>query len=203
MRARFLMSCVVIAGAMAAQGASAADVYDEVTLSQLEQVLSEKFTVTRDKGDGNPLLLVEGRHNLVGVSATHCGTSPTCEGFDVWGVLSIKYSLSQANEFNRTHDYAKILVSATDKPSIWQQTMTVGGVTAANIQNVVAILMLREDQANQSNVASAMTPAQTESMGSSIENGNQMLSTRSYVGKSRVSFEGRNAIVEARREAAH
>lgn len=155
MRAAFLSSCFVAAALFGAQPSGAADVYSEISLAQLEAVLGKSFSVKRETTDTGTFLLVEGSENIIGADVRNCGKNNKCEGVEFWAAVSRKYTHAQANEFNRSYGYAKILVMRDGKSSVWTQHLTLGGITADNIRYAAAMTMLREDDAEKQTIAEA------------------------------------------------
>lgn len=151
MQTRYLIP-VFLAAALAAQPAAAATVYDEITLDQLQQALSKSFDVKRAKSNsGKELLLVQGRENLIGVTVTHCGNDVTCEGVEFWAIVDRKHSAAQMNDFNLTYSYSKMVSASDGDIALRLEMYTAGGVTDENLSSNAAILMVRQDKANESN----------------------------------------------------
>jgi hypothetical protein len=151
-----LLPIVFLLLGLAAPPAAAAQIYDKITLDELAAVLAKYFKVERDETDGGPpFLLVSGKDNLIGVGLSHCGDDAKCEGVEFFTVLKRKYSLEQVNAFNADNSYSKMVLRAGVTVSLRIEVLTLGGVTDENLVNNAAALMVRENDANGANVASA------------------------------------------------
>lgn len=181
-----MATVVAFSSGLMAQSAAAADIYDGITLKQLEYVLNKSFNVKRD--NGSDFLYVEGKDNLIGAAVGHCGNNGKCEAIRYWGVLKKPYSLSQANAFNLSNDYAKIVVNSKAQIVIRAEVLAVDGVSDENIRQAAAMLMVREDQANESVVAQAPGAAPNVLLGSPISIGDaSQLGAKMYKGPSRMN----------------
>jgi hypothetical protein len=195
MRSVLMATVVALSSGLMAQSATAAEIYDEITLSQLENVLSKSFNVKRDKE--SDILFVEGKDNLIGASVGHCGDGPKCETIRYWGVLKKSYSLSQANAFNLGYDYAKIVANSKGQIVIRSEVLAAGGVSDENIRLAAAMLMVREDQANESVVAQMPGSSSTAMLSSPKTRGDASeLGAKMYKGPPRMN-DAANAMLRA------
>lgn len=150
MRKSLLCFAISLFSGSLAGSASAAQVYDQITIDQLQSVLSQSFNVKRDKtNDGNDLLFVQGKENMIGVVLTHCGGTATCEGIEFLAIVKANYTLAQVNQFNQQYSYSKMVLNSEGKARLWLEMYTPGGVTGENINANAAILMVRQDKAEE------------------------------------------------------
>ena len=195
MRATLLATVVALSSSLVVHSATAADIYDEISLKQLETVLTKSFNVVKDKE--SDILFVEGKNNLIGAAVGHCGDGPKCETIRFWGVLKKPYTLSQANAFNLGYDYAKIVANSKAQIVIRAEVLAAGGISDENIRLAAAMLMVREDQANESVVAQGPGTGPSAMMGSSNLKGDaSQLGAKMYKGPLRAN-DAENALLRA------
>lgn len=151
--------------------AAAQEVYDGVTITELEAALSDGFSVSKDKlSDGSTILFAQGKNHLIGAALTHCGDSTRCEGVTYFGVVEKKLSANFINDFNRKYDYVKLATSTTGDAGISLELLAAGGVTRTNLTNNAAMLMLRMTQLNEilNSTVSLNTPSPMVMLGADM-----------------------------------
>lgn len=202
MRAALFSSVLVSASLLGAHPSGAAEVFDEITLGQLETVLGKSFKVTRRNTDTGVFLLVEGKDNIIGAEARNCGKDKKCEGVEFWAALDRKFSVSQANQYNKTYGYAKVLVMSDGSASVWTQHLTLGGITADNIRYAAAMTMLREDDAENQTVAQVPASSGVVNLSSPIPGDvATLLHREAFDGTQAADFEARAAALEVLRNS--
>ena len=153
------------------QPAAAQEVYDGVTITELEAALNDGFNVSSDKlADGSTILFAQGKNHLIGAVLTHCGDSTRCEGVTYFGVVEKKLSATFINDFNRKYDYVKIVTSTDGNAGITLELLAAGGVTRTNLTNNAAMLMLRMTQLDEilNSTASLNTPNRMVTLGADM-----------------------------------
>jgi hypothetical protein len=149
-RVHAALTASLIGASLFSGPAVAQEVYDGVTIGELEAALSDGFSVSSDSlSDGSKILFAQGKNHLIGAVLTHCGDSTRCEGVTYFSVIEKKLSADFINDFNRKYDYVKITTSTKGQHGINLELLAAGGVTRTNLTNNAAMLMLRMTQLSE------------------------------------------------------
>lgn len=143
---------------LAMQPAAAADVFNGVTITELEAALATGLDVkSATTKDGDKLIFAKGRSQLIAAQLVHCGGEGRCEGVRYFAIVDKKLSAAEINAFNEAHNYSKVVISsATGRTIMNVEQLTVGGVTSENLLYNALALMRRMGEIGEGEVTAAL-----------------------------------------------